>query len=104
MALVYTRVAAYPDKYQSIYDLTLDAAYPANGYVLDPKQLGVLSIDNLSASFVTGEGLQAVYIASTSKLKIYKSAAGATAFTEIANTDVSTSVKVRVDVSGRPIL
>jgi hypothetical protein len=104
MAIVYTKIKAYPDKYQAIYDLTLDASYPANGYVLDPKQLGMLTIYQVDGSMATGEGFSMNFTTATNKLKFFKSAAGATAFTEVANTDLTTSMKARVSVIGDPIL
>lgn len=103
MAIAYTRVQSYPDSYTNIVDVTLDGSYASGGYVLDPKALGVLAIDAIDASFVTGEGFVPEYVASSSKLKIFKVGA-AGAMTECASGDLTSSMKVRCTVLGRPIL
>lgn len=104
MAIAYTRVASYSDNNQTIIDVTLDGSYASGGYLLDARQMGVLNIDDIQASVVTGEGFIPTYVASTGKLKLAKSAAGATAFTECAAGDLTSSIKVRCSVTGHPIL
>ena len=104
MAIAYTVVAKRPDAGRTVVDVTLDGSYASGGYALDPKQMGMISIDGVDASFTTGEGFAANYIASTGKLKLFKNAAGAGAFTEGANTDFTSSIKVRCDVTGTPLL
>lgn len=85
-------------------DITLDGSYPANGYVISAASCGMFSIDSLDAWFTTGEGFACAYIGSSGKLKMFKNAAGAGAFTECANTDLTSAMKVRCDVAGTPIL
>jgi hypothetical protein len=104
MAIAYTRVASRPDVGRTVVDVTLDGSYASNGYLLDPKQMGMISIDGIDASFTTGEGFNANYIASTGKLKLFKNAAGAGAFTEGVSGDFTSSMKVRCDVTGTPLL
>lgn len=104
MAIVYTRVASYPDKYENVVDITLDASYAANGYLINAAQCGMSSITNIDGNMSTGEGFGMTYVASTGKLKIFKSSAGAAAFTEVSNTDLTTAMKARVTVTGIPAL
>ena len=104
MAIAYTIVSKRPDVGRMIVDVTLDGSYASPGYLLDPKQMGMLSIDGVDAAFTSGEGFNANYVASTGKLKLFKNAAGAGQFTEGANTDFTTSMKVRCDVAGTPML
>lgn len=104
MAIAYTRVASYPDKYQIVTDITLDGSYSSGGYLLDPKQLGVLAIDHVDANVVTGEGFTPTYVASTGKLKMLKSAGAAGQHAEAVAGDLTSSIKVRCNVTGRPIL
>jgi hypothetical protein len=104
MAHSYNVIARYPDMRKTIVDVVCDAAYPANGYVLDPKQLGMLSVDHVNPIISTGEAVLPVYTAATAKLKIYKTGAATSGvFLEIANTDVTASTKVRCEVTGTPI-
>lgn len=103
MAIAYTRVASYPDKYVNIVDITLDGSYASGGYLLDPKQLGLLAIDSIAGYMTTGEGFDCSYVSSTTKLKFWKvGAAGAK--TECASGDLTSSMKCRVEATGRPIL
>lgn len=106
MAITSTILKAYPDKRQTVVELTLDASsYASGGIPLTNAQLGMLSApDAVTGEFSTGEGFNPTWVVSTSKLKIYKSAAGATAFTECVAADFSTSMKVRLDVTGTPVL
>lgn len=104
MAVTITKIVAYPDKYQTIVDMAGDGSYPANGYVLDPKACGVLSVDAVDCSFTTGEGFSACWIASTGKVKAFKNAAGAGAYAEIAAGDWTSSVKCRLSITGKPVL
>jgi|GraSoiStandDraft_16_1057320.scaffolds.fasta_scaffold4266425_2 hypothetical protein len=104
MAIAYTRVASYPDKYQIITDVTADGSYASGGYLLDAKQLGVLAIDAVDATSVTGDGLTITYVSSTGKLKVFKSAGAAGQHTEVVSGDLTTANKFRCNVTGRPIL
>lgn len=49
MALTFTFVDAdvFGSKYTRIYDITLDSAYPAGGYAIDPTRLGLSHIMGL---------------------------------------------------------
>jgi hypothetical protein len=104
MAIAYTQVASYPDMRTTVYDITLDGSYASGGYAVTAASLGVLGIDSLDCNWATGEGFTAAYVTSTGKIKCFKNAAGAGAFTECVNTDLTSSMKVRVTVIGKPIL
>ena len=58
----------------------------------------------LDASTVTGEGFQRTYVASTGRLKMMNSAGAAGPQAECAAGDLTSSIKVRASVTGRPIL
>jgi hypothetical protein len=101
----YTRIATYPDMRKNVVDVTLDAAYPANGYVLTAAGLGMLSVDSVVPVVSTTEAITPQYIAASGKLKLLKTGAATSGvLLEIANTDVTTSTKVRCDVTGTPVL
>ena len=104
MAIAYATVARYPDRYNVITDITCDGAYAAGGYALTASQLGVLSIDGADAESVTGDGFTPCYVASTGKLKIFKSAAVAGQHTEAVAADLSTANKFRLTVTGKAIV
>ena len=105
MAIAYNIVARRPDVGRTIVDVTLDGSYSSGGYVLDPKQLGMLvAPDSVDPYFTTGEGFTPNYTASTQKLKIFKSAGAAGQHTEASSGDLTSSMKVRCDVAGTPTL
>lgn len=104
MAVALATVKHSPDLRRRIVDVTLDGSYAAGGYALTASQLGVLTIDNINASMVSGHGFVPQWVSSTGKLKVYKSAGSAAALTECANTDLSTSNVVRCEVIGPPVL
>lgn len=73
MALTYDSANAIrlkaDKKYLVITKVTLDNAYPANGWALDANALGVASIDN---AWVLNPGVASYeYVGSTTKLKAY---------------------------------
>lgn len=106
MAFVFTTIASYPDIRTSIVEITLDGTtYAAGGIPVTNAQLGMLANpDSVDAEFSTGDGFVPHWIFSTSKLKIYKNAAGAGVLTEVAAADLSTSMKVRLTCIGKPVV
>ena len=105
MAIAYTKVASRPDLGRATYDITLDTSYPAGGYVLSASQMGMLSVDNVVPVVTTTEAVMPTYTSGTAKLKFYKTGSALSGvFAEIASTDVTASTKVRVDVTGTPVL
>jgi len=104
MAIAYTVVSRRPDVSRMVIDVTLDGSYASGGYVLDPKQMGFISVDAVDAGMATGEGFTATYTTATGKLKMFKSAGAAGQHTECASGDLTSSMKVRCDVTGTPLL
>jgi hypothetical protein len=103
MAIAYTVVARYPDQRKTVVDITLDGSYASGGYALDNRQLGLIQApDSVDPYMVTGDGFTPTFVASTNKLKIFKSAGAAGAHTECVAGDLTSSVKVRCDVTGVP--
>jgi hypothetical protein len=102
MAIAYKTVAFYPDMRKSIVDVTLDASYAAGGYALTPASLGFATAPNMvDPQVVTtaGQGFVPSWNQQTGKLQMFKVGA-AGAMTECVNTDLSASVKVRLEVTG----
>ena len=106
MAITSALIKAYPDTKTAVVDLTLDAtSYAAGGIPLTNAQLNCIQApDSVDAEFSTGQGFAPNWVPSTSKLIIFKNAAGAGAFTECVAADFSTAMKVRLTVVGLPIL
>jgi hypothetical protein len=103
MAIAYNVVRRLPDTGKTIVDITLDGSYAAGGYALDPGSLGMeLAPDMVDPQIITGQGFTPQWNQSTGKLQFFKNAAGAGAFTECVNTDLSTAVKCRCEVTGYP--
>ena len=104
MAIAYNIVARRPDMGRNTVDITLDGSYASNGYLLSASQMGMSSIDSVDSYQTTGEGFTALYVASTGKLKMFKSAGAAGQHTECTSGDLTSSMKVRADVYGTPVL
>ena len=47
MAAAFAIVSRRPDLRETIVDMTADGSYPANGYPVAPKDVGLISIDNI---------------------------------------------------------
>ena len=107
MALAYNVVQKIPLSHKTIVDVTLDTAYPANGYLLSPTGLGVLGTPMVvDAQFITGQGFSTEYQATgaqAGKLKLFKNAAGAGQYTECASADITASMVVRCEVQANPL-
>jgi hypothetical protein len=100
MAVAYAKVEARPDAGRTVYDITLDTAYPAGGYPLDYKQLGLLSAPTaMNADFSTAQGFVAQWDPVNSKLKLWEVGA-AGALDEGDAADFTASMKVRVTSYG----
>ena len=106
MAFAFATIARNLDKRETITEITLDASsYASGGIPVTNAQLGMLATpDHVNCEFSTGEGFNPEYIASTNKIKVYKNAAGAGAFTECVAGDFSTSMKLRVQAHGNPVV
>jgi hypothetical protein len=105
MAIAYNVVRRMPDVQKTIVDITLDGAYPAGGYALTNAQLGMLSTpDMVDPVIITAQGFTPDWDKTNNKLKMFKSAGVAGAHTECANTDLSSAVVVRCEVTGVPML
>lgn len=103
MALAYSIVRKNPLAHRVVVDITADAAYPAGGWPLTNSSMGVLSTpDAVNCEVKTAQGFLAEWDSVNNKLKMWKSAAGATAFTEAASADITTSVIIRADVQANP--
>lgn len=104
MALSYNVVRKNPVANRVVVDITADAAYPAGGWALSNASMGVLSTpDAVNCEVKTAQGFLPEWDAVNNKLKMWKSAAGATAFTEAASADITTSVIIRADVAANPL-
>jgi hypothetical protein len=102
MAIAYKMIRQLPDANKTIVDITLDAAYAAGGYALTPASLGFETAPNMvDPQVVTtaGQGFVPSWNQQTGKLQMFKVGA-AGAMTECVNTDLSASVKVRLEVTG----
>jgi hypothetical protein len=100
MALAYNVVKKLPLSSKTIVDITLDNAYPANGYVLSNTGLGVLDSPHMvDLDIKTAQGFTPVWDQVNSKLKMYKSAGAAGQHTECASADLTSSVVVRAEVT-----
>jgi hypothetical protein len=106
MAFVFTRIAANPDKRQVITEITLDASsYASGGIPVTNAQIGMLgNPDHVNCEFSTGQGFNPEWIPGTSKVIVYKSSAGAAAFTECVAADFTTAMKIRVEALGLPVV
>lgn len=106
MAIAYSIVRRMPDIQKAIVDVTLDAAYGAGGYALTPNSLGMLAApDMVDPQVVTtaGAGFVPSWNQQTGKLQMFKVGA-AGALTECVNTDLTAAVKVRLEVTGIPLI
>lgn len=106
MAFVFTQIKNNADKRSVITEITLDASsYASGGIPVTNAQLGMLSApDHVNCEFSTGQGFNPEWVPSTSKVIVYKSAAGAAAFTECVAGDFSTAMKIRVEALGLPVV
>jgi hypothetical protein len=105
MAIAYNIVSKLPDERKTIVDITLDGNYAAGGYALTPASMGMLAApDMVDPQIVTGQGFAPQWNKGTAKLQMFKNAAGAGALTECANTDLSSAVVVRCEVTGLPLI
>jgi hypothetical protein len=103
MALAYSIVRKNALAHRVVVDITADAAYPAGGWPLSNTSMGVLSTpDAINAEVRTAQGFLPEWDQANNKLKMWKSAAGATAFTEAASADITTSVIIRADIQANP--
>src|SRR5512133_3487548 len=59
MAAVFTRVpfpVSGPDQSRIVTDMTADASYPAGGYAVLPRDLGLITIKDISGNLVALNG------------------------------------------------
>lgn len=100
MALAYSVVHKLPLSQKAIVDITLDNAYPANGYVLSNASMGVLGAPSMvDCDVKTAQGFTPVWDQVNAKLKMYKSAGAAGQHTECASADLTSSVVIRAEVT-----
>jgi hypothetical protein len=106
MALVFTRLPPNQQRYDQgrvATEITLDTAYPAGGYPITPKELGLISAPSYVESEIsTAQGFESQWDYANSKLKFYEVGA-AGAFDEADAADLSASIKCRVVAYGDPI-
>lgn len=104
MAFVYSIVRKNPLAHKTQVQCVLDgSSYASGGVPFTNAQLGVLgNPDSVDAYVTSGEGFSANWVASTGKVKLFKNAAGAGQFTEVAAGDLSTSTILRLDVNANP--
>jgi hypothetical protein len=104
MALAYTSVRKNPDIGKMVTDVTLDGSYSAGGYALSNAGLGMYGApDMVDPQVITGQGFSPGWNRGTGKLMMFKSAAGASPFTECVAGDLSTAVVVRCEALGIPL-
>lgn len=100
MAIAYSVVQKLPLAYKTIVDITLDNAYPANGYALANASMGILGAPSmLDLDVKTAQGFTPVWDQANNKLKMFKSAGAAGAHAECASADLSSAVVVRAEVT-----
>lgn len=107
MALGYTiiRRGSFGDLSYRIADVTLDNAYAAGGYVLNPQQMGFGTNGSIVFALISGGGADGFILEwdeTTAKLKARDSSGGVGAVTpEVANNLAAlNNVKVRVFALG----
>jgi hypothetical protein len=101
MAIAYNIVDRSPLSGRTSVEITLDGSYSSGGYALSNSGLGLLTNPaSVQLTVRSGQGFTPVYDKANNKLKMFKSAAGATAHTECANTDLSSSVIVAALCTG----
>jgi len=105
MAAAFSIVARRPDLRETIVDMTADGSYPANGYPVAPKDVGLISIDNIEGHEKTVLGNDIQFDNVNSKLKIFQTGAALSGvFSEAIAGDLSTSNVFRLVCKGPPIL
>jgi hypothetical protein len=110
MAITYNIVRRMTDQSKAIVDITLDANYAAGGYALTPSAMGMIQTnpattpDMVDPQVITGQGFTPQWNQGTNKLQMFKTGAGLSgALAECVNTDLSSAVKVRCEVTGTPM-
>src|SRR5215210_8659798 len=105
MAAVFTRAKAYPAANMTITDLTADGSYPANGYPVTARDLGLRSIDSVQAYERTVQGNVAQFDVTNSKLKIFQTGAALSGLlSEAIAGDLSTANVFRLVAHGPVIV
>jgi len=105
MAASFARVKIRPEAREVVTDMTCDASYPAGGYPVAPKDIGVVSApEAVECSIRSAQGLLAMYDVTAAKVKLFVTGALDAVLNEAGSNDVSTSVLVRIVAKGDPIL
>lgn len=105
MAVSFALVSSRPDLGRKVYDMTCDGSYASGGYAITAANVGMVSIDNITASDATGQGNVASWIPADAKLKVFQGSATASAvLSEAVSGDLSTSNVFRLQVTGVPAL
>ena len=114
--------ASRPDQGRVVTDMTCDAAYPSGGYPVQPKDIGLLTMKDVSGNFVAlsgpvdcivnggaASGLVAAFDFTTSgstyvgRAKLYDSGTTDSVLNEAGTNDVTASIIVRITANGVPV-